>query len=435
MHLDKKILSKEHYLILGFILIVITLPLQNTPGMYGIIIPGIRYTDELSGLLGILIIGMTGKFWGGQRIPNFFYTLIIFTIVYVIIGILDHVTLLRTSFGLFDSTKAFLPVIVAYYLSWKEQDTILFIKSITLMAGFLAIIGIIFGGIAEITHSGSHLIAGVRYFGINRLVSLTGYGNWNYFGIYLILAFFLIPIWESLHIRTILRILIIIALIWTQSRQAFIGFAVVSISVLPAKYKVRAIYASIIILITALCLWPVIGKTILPKISMDPNHYYRLYAFIALWKTFIANPWIGHGPTTAGSLGSIIFNSSFYSGWPNNFHYEAFRMRTMDQYWMVILAETGILGTIAYLMVFIKLRKDVVNAFLRVDDIGNQGKWRYIGRVLSGYMLAIWIMGLFGGLNSAFVVWTYFGLTGAYLSFMGRTLENSTLANESATTT
>lgn len=421
MHLNNESLTLENYLKLGFILIVITLPFQKTPEMYGMNIPGISYIDELAALIGILFICLDNKFSDLTKFPNFSYTLIIFCIAYAFISAIDHVTLFRASFGLFDATKAFLPTIIAYYFSWKERDVIFFIKSITLTAALLSLFGIFFGGIAEITHSSSPLlVSDIRFFGLHRLVSLTGYGNMNYFGIYLILAFFLIPIWESIHIRIILRILVITALVWTGSRQAFPGFFVVLYATLPSKYRVRVLFALMIMLIVAYFSWGIIGKTILHGLSTNPNHYFRLYAFVALWKTFIANPWFGHGPTTAGSLGSIIFDSSFYSDWPRNFRDMVFdpRGRGVDQYWMAILAETGIVGTIAYFMVFIKLRKEIVNAYEWVGNIGSLSKWRYIGQVLSGYMIVIWIMGLAGGLNSAFVVWTYFGLSGAYLSYM-----------------
>lgn len=150
-------------------------------------------------------------------------------------------------------------------------------------------------------------------------------------------------------------------------------------------------------------------------IITDAEKYLRLFAYKEAFSLFRNHPVLGVGPGMFGGLASILFNSPYYNYWPTHFKDFVFNMGSVDSFWPVILAETGILGFIAYLMIFITLCTWLSNAarwYRTFDDTYMAA----LGKVARNYTLAVIIMCFFTGLNNPFVTYTFFSLCGIYLS-------------------
>ncbi len=158
--------------------------------------------------------------------------------------------------------------------------------------------------------------------------------------------------------------------------------------------------------------------------GMDPDSYYRLFAFVQSLKLLVEHPLTGSGPGMFGGLASILWNSPVYDTWPVYFRDMAFRIRSIDAFWPVVWGEYGMIGMTIYCAGWISLFRYLGKACVNFKNNGAQDLYN-IGRVLQYFIIALIIMGFAGGLNSAFVVYTYFALVGIFISIYQRSAEQN----------
>jgi len=144
-----------------------------------------------------------------------------------------------------------------------------------------------------------------------------------------------------------------------------------------------------------------------------------LFGFLESLKILSQHPLTGLGPGMFGSLASILWSSPVYDSWPEFFKEFAFRIRCIDQFWPWIWGEFGIVGLIIYgsglLSLFLYLGRASETFKIAEDRIPSR-----IGKTLQYFLVALAIMGMAGGLNAAFVTYTYFALVGMLVSLAER---------------
>ena len=149
--------------------------------------------------------------------------------------------------------------------------------------------------------------------------------------------------------------------------------------------------------------------------SYDPEIYYRSFTYLESVRLLQENPIFGAGAGMFGGLASILFESPIYDDCPEYFRNMVNRMGSIDTFWPVIWGELVILGVIAFSLIWFSFFKGLVwmsNWFKKMGDV----QMYNIGRVLKYYVLALFVMCFGTGLNAPFVVFTFFGLVGIYIS-------------------
>lgn len=279
------------------------------------------------------------------------------------------------------------------------------IKKIVILLAIVGIIGEILAFYGEI--GVGYLVAPeeAKRFGLYRVQSLTGFGSINYLGMYALLGLFLIYATTKISIEKFLGILATLCLIFlTFSRQTWMGLFIMLVLT-----KKRLIVPGLLILIS-IALMTLYGSE-----SYDPETYYRSFTYLESFRLLQENPIFGAGTGMFGGLASILFESPIYDDWPEYFRDMVNRIGSIDAFWPVIWGELGILGVIAFSLIWFSLFKGLgymSNWFRNTGD----GQMYNIGRILKHYIVALVFMCLGTGLNAPFVVFTFFGLVGIYIS-------------------
>jgi len=165
------------------------------------------------------------------------------------------------------------------------------------------------------------------------------------------------------------------------------------------------------------------------KHELDPDAYLRLYAYIESAKILLAHPLTGLGPGMFGDLASFLWESPVYNQWPIFFKNFVFRIRSLDVFWPVIWGGYGLIGLALYGSIWVSLFIYLGKASKQFYHSGADNLYN-IGNALKVFMIALAIMGLVAGLNSAFVTYTYFAIVGIYISLYNNYKENSNVLKE-----
>jgi hypothetical protein len=318
-------------------------------------------------------------------------------------------------FGTYDVLKNLVVVYLFSLLHYTREEFQAILRALLRVAFVLSLVGIVAEVLAMAYHLGiGVLVFKVKRFGLYRVTSLAGQGNWNYLGVYLVLLFFLgVPILEKTFKRWRYQAAVLAAILLTLSRQTWIGFGLM----LTAKKKQLMVISLIVFLF-------VFYSFTTDRMSYNPDRYYRGFTFGESLRLLKENPVFGVGPGMFGGLASVLFKSPHYDSWPKSFKQMVQSLRNIDLFWPWVWAEFGVLGTIAYLFIwlsmFLWIRRTRKFFRERGDRLLSETGW-----VLQYYILALFVMGFAGGLNSAFVVFTYFALLGIYASvYRGTAHEN-----------
>jgi len=369
----------------------------------------INYLDEIAFFSSLLIlITFVLISPSSYKIIHFPWDkyILLFVFIASLSLLINKVRLFQGIFGIYDVLKNIIVIYPFSLLCYSKEELLKIVKSIMILAFLLAMIGIIGEILAISLKFGiGYLVTDMRRLGFYRITSLVGDGNWNYFGIYLVLLFFLgVVTIEKWSKKVMYLISLLAAIFLTLSRQAWIGFGVIFMM---RKKK---------LFVLGIVLFILISFTFLSNLSQyNPSIYYRTYALKESIIIFSQSPIIGVGPGMFGGLSSVLFRSFYYNEWPEHFQQMVYRVRNIDMFWPMMWAEFGILGTICYLLIGITLflyLNNIIEFFRRNEEI----LLANIGSVLKYFIFALLIMGFTGGLNKAFVVFTYFAFVGIYIS-------------------
>jgi len=403
-------------------LLILLLPFQRFPNIFferpeeAKEVIGLRlftYLDELSFIISMMLvlsfILLRPSFYS-LNLKNIPLAKCLFFLiaVSVVSMIVNHVPVLQGIFGIYDIVKNIVVVYVFAALYWSRDEFLTMIGWIKKIVMLLAIVGIIAEILALYGEIGvGYLVAleNNNRLGFYRVQSLTGFGNINYLGMYALLGLFLIYATTKNSIKKFSSMLAVLCLIFlTFSRQAWIGLFIMLVLT-----KKRLIVPGLLIPIT-IALMTLYGSE-----SYDTETYYRSFTYLESVRLLRENPIFGAGAGMFGGLASILFESPIYDDCPEYFRNMVNRMGSIDTFWPVIWGELGILGVIAFSLVWFSLFKGLAwmsNWFKKMGDV----QMYNIGRVLKYYVLALFVMCFGTGLNAPFVVFTFFGLVGIYIS-------------------
>ncbi|MEW6606962.1 MAG: O-antigen ligase family protein [bacterium] len=403
-------------------LIILLLPFQRAPTIFFenqgediefIAIRLFTYLDEIS-----FIVAMTLILWFILlKLPHYSLNLktipltkpLLFLIaVCVVSTIVNRVPFLQGLWGTYDIVKNIMVVYIFSALHWSKDEFLSMINLVKKIVIFLVIVGIIAEILALCGQIGvGYLVAPEenKRFGFYRVRSLTGYGSINYLSMYALLGLFLIYTTTKSGMKKNLSLLATLCLIFlTSSRQAWIGLFMMLVLI-----KKRLIVPGLLIIAG------IIVMSLFDTESYDPELYYRTFAYYESFRLLRENPMFGAGTGMFGGLASKIFESPIYDNWPQYYRTLVYSIGSIDTFWPVIWGETGISGLIAFSLLWFSLFRGMQNIANRFKTIGDIQMYD-IGNILANYAVALVIMCFGTGLNCAFVVWTYFGLTGIYFS-------------------
>jgi hypothetical protein len=397
--------------LLGIILI---LPFQNLPRTFvadssNPVIQFIAYIDEITFLFAVVLvisfILLKPKVFRLQKTPFSKYILLY---ILVMLGslLINKVPFWQGGFGIYDVLKNIFVFYVFVQLDFSKEDIINLINRLQKIAIIIGIVGIF----AELFALGwefgiKYLVTDPKRFGLYRVLSLTGYGSHNYLGIYMTLIFFLTAVMSKSSIkRATVFAMTLTTLVLTFSRQAWLGFGIMI-----SLFKKKLIPIALLIVLA------VIAMLLTDADVFNPEEYFRGYAFLQSLELLKSHPVFGVGPGMFGGVSASIFGSPYYADWPKYFQYLAVKIHGIDQFWPWIWSEGGLLGLLIYSTIWVSMYlyfRRISEFFLTKGDILLYN----FGKVLRYFIFVIVVMGFAGGLNIAFVMFTYFGLGGMYVS-------------------
>jgi hypothetical protein len=387
----------------------------------------ITYLDEMSFLMAIIMvlsfIAIKPKHYSFNFSKISFSKYVgAFVIIAFLSGIVNNVNIFQILFGIYDLIKNIAIVYVFSSLYWTRDEFFSLIKWIKITVIILAIVGIL-GEFLAFYGIGIGYLTAPEYLnrmGLFRVQSLSGYGSINYLAMYTLLGIFLIyTTTKNKKIKYLSIFLSVILLFLTFSRQAWLGLFVMLL-LIDKRTRILGLFL-IPILFLLMILISVYGTE-----SYDSDKYYRAFTYIESLRLLKENYFFGAGIGMYGGLASILFESPIYNTWPDFFYDMVHSIGSIDAFWPVIWAETGILGFISFLLIYASLYRfidKISETFKRYSDI----TMYKVGVVLKGYTIALIIMCFGTGLNSPMVSFTFFGLVGIYFSLykqMRRELSN-----------
>lgn len=410
----------------------------------------IKRLDEFT-IIGFVLLS-TIELYRRDRLFNRQYIIIFFPLICLmsvglISGIVNENRLLPTIHGIFNYTKYFLVIFIyaTFFKNFRDFKKILnILLGLILFLGAVALIQEIWAlsnryifqkRIAEILYLDfSTLISEERELrnefapwrlGIYRTPSLMI--NYNFFGLYCLL---ILTIYINVIERTKLLKLffIIFGIFCSVSRVVYSGFILTGLfQVFRGKKKWIIILIPFIVLLFYLSPLPeyLMSKfssksmfarsfAVYDKLKRDEVYKsawdgYRIYMQkkgIEIWKD---NMFLGVGPGMFGSGLSIRYNSPIYEKY--NFDEPRIevlkRFKTIDNFWIQILAELGILGIVCLMAFFIFLAL----RFYKLKKISPQ-EMEGIYRGLIIYMLVILIYSFGYDMNIPPIIYTYFAFVG-----------------------
>lgn len=332
--------------------------------------------------------------------------------------LVNRVPLVQGWFGIYDYLKNIMVAYIYAMLGFDEDDYRRAVRYLISAGVVMAVVGVFGEVLALYFEKGLNLLVfSEKRYGLYRVISLAGYGSWNYLGIYAIFLFFLAKSSDmsSMLTRKTQLFLLAFLIMFSLSRQVWLGFLVMTFLISRKANRWVAVLLVIISLVLSSNYYEEIIDIVLEGIPSDASRYFRLYAFNSSLMLLQESPFIGAGPSMFGGLASILYQSPIYDQWPLHFKKFAYAIRGIDQFWPVVWGETGLLGIVCYLMILVGLYRGIESHERRFASKGDAWLAKQ-GRVLRTYILPIVIMGFAGGLNAAFVSYTFFAMVGMFFS-------------------
>jgi len=418
----------------GMVLVILLLPFQGllptlmglrkegTTGAAPVWVSSISYIDEISFFI-ILGIGVTffclnPTVYRFPRVPLTKWILVFIAFGFVL-GIIKGIPFLQATFAIYDLFKNMAILYVFAMVNNSEEEFFRLIKLIIGIGLLLAVIAIFSEFMALTFNYGIGIfVADFKRWGIYRIYSLTGSGSHNYIGLYGILCFLLTYAFiQGRELSYLRKILLVFMVILTMSRQSWSAFLITYV-----LFKQWLRYYIILLPIIIFIIIYSLGV----KHEIDPDAYLRLYAYLESIKIVLAHPFTGLGPGMFGDLASILWKSPVYDKWPIFFQKYVMRIHSIDAFWPVIWGSYGLTGLALYCSIWLSLFSYLGKATKRFYDSGSD-KFYNIGKALKYFMVALIVMGFAGGLNAAFVTYTYFAIVGIYISLYKKIYEKDNL--------
>ena len=226
--------KRNNFLALTFLAVAL-LPFQSFPSTletyfvfsFGFYSDLLDYLDELILVIVFFYVACETLIYRKSLYLNevLWYTFFFILFCLILIGA-KEIYLLRGLVAIYDYTKNFLIFLIFFSLSYKSIDLEKIIKLVLWVSVFISLIGI-FSAIFTLFSDTliGILVDSEKRFGIHRVYSVTGRGNLNHFGMYLVLSFYLLHVHKNLFKYSKLFLIIIFTtIILTFSRQTWLAF-------------------------------------------------------------------------------------------------------------------------------------------------------------------------------------------------------------------
>jgi len=373
------------------------------------------WTDEFfvatAFILFLLIFVYQGKI--KREASQILFCLLILGVIGIISGLYNSNPAIVTANGIFDYIKNFLaipvaiPVFCLFSIPQKKVTGLYnILHRLVLFLCFIAILQEISFFLGLPVEKIGVSFVDIR-FGLMRTPSLMGHPN--IFGLYALLFFILdFSLYRRIRWQ---NILLACGIFLSLSRMVWAAFFI-SLFFLLIQEKRKKMLA-IFVVATIVISFAIPYFYLRTAKELGSENYFRGYTLtksIEIWKDY---PILGIGPGMYGGVVSVVFNSPVYEQYGFSPHWFAFmsRIRSLDQFWSQILAEMGLLGTLAFVFLLFTLFRVARKESLNARDYFRK-------RLLLGFSVVpvVLVVYLFGsGLNLTAFLLTYGMLFGMVL--------------------
>jgi hypothetical protein len=396
-------------------IVKILLPVSREAGNF------ISYLDEITVIIFIPLAVL--KFYRKREFPDRLFMIllspiIIFSISGLVSGLSNGNSIFITSLGIFDYVKNFLVLFIyASFIrdikDFKKLFNILLMVAVAL--GFIAISQELWALSGRyVLRVYSNLDDQSWRLGVYRTTSLMH--NPNVFGLYCLV---ILTIYLSISDkpRYLFSLSLISGILTSVSRIAYTGLMILGVSQLQKRRWFIWILIPLIIIMIAI--FSIEDVNLLKHLNLEKQLLLygneELIRFrnatrdtaLIIWRDHF---FLGAGPGTYGGKVSLRYNSTLYKkyGLSEEFIDYARNFGSIDQFWPQILAECGIVGTLAFASLFISLT--VVLLILKIWSSSEEISGLFTGLVI--ITLIIFIYSLYTGLNITSILFTYSAIAG-----------------------
>jgi len=276
-----------------------------------------------------------------------FYILVLLgglVVIGFVSGVYNQNPMIVTVNGVFDYVKNFLPAgILGFFLisKYKLQTLYRVLYRISILIGIIASIqiGLYYAGLLPPVE--------VR-FGLPRVRSLMSHPN--IMGLYCLLFFFLE---FTLHERFRFKnIFLLIPIIFSVSRMVWIAF-IAGMGYMAIMHFGKKRFVGYYLFGSIILTMIILGRGYFLKHTTQEvfsTGYFRGYAFSKSLEIWGDHPVLGVGPGRYGGIISFVFPSPVYEKYNFSKHWYNYmsNFRSLDQFWVQLLAEMGIIGFLLF---------------------------------------------------------------------------------------
>ncbi len=400
----------------------------------------IQYVDEITIIVFIPLALM--EFLRNKEIRDWLYLIVLFSLFIfgscgLISGLINKNNLHVTILGSLDYIRNYF-VIFIYAAFFREirqfNKTFRLLLTIAVFIGFIAILQELWAitynyYFTKDSHSKIFLMlknilpAYPQYesrFGIYRVPSLMD--NFNFLGLYclLILTMYL---YTAKKVGGTVFLALYSGIFVSVSRMVYLGFAVISgLHLFRAKKKriliISALIPILLLMLKLSSLWDFnLSQSIaISQISVsdnmlsEPDLNYRKYSRGKAIEIWLDHPFWGVGPGIFGGIFSVKFESHVYDEY--NFIPNAMALlkswKHIDQFWPMILAEMGIIGTAGFagLIVSLFVILFIAQSRATLDEMNGL----FAGSM--AFLIVVFIYSLGTVINTTQVIFPFFALIG-----------------------
>jgi hypothetical protein len=384
----------------------------------------VSYLDEITiiVLLPISIISI----YKSREFPDRLYIILllpvfIFCIAGFISGMANGNSVIVTVLGIFDYIKNFLVIFIfaAFFRDFGEFKGIF---------RLMLVIAVLLGVIALIQETrelasryilGSDVVDTGFYFsswrlGIYRAPSLMH--NANIFGLYCLLML-TVYLCMSQKLKISVMIPLLAGIFMSVSRLVYTGFVFVSgLQLLKGRKWFLALLVPVLVLLLVMFSYHEfnISKFMnIDKQVFDSNKGFAFYradtknTAMSIWKDHVL---LGAGPGMFGGVVSVKYKSDIYEqySFSKDTKRLIFEVGSIDQFWPQALAELGIIGSAAFVLILISLI--IILLILRIWATSDEVAGLFVGLVV--ITVLIFIYSLYTGLNITSILFTYSAFVG-----------------------
>ena len=416
--------------------------IQRFEGIHFSQIKYVTYLDEFT--IVLLLLPAIRELYRNNNIQKHLYLIIplpvfIFCLFGLMSGIVNGNPFIVSILGTIDYIKYFLIIFIyaAFFSGFSDFDKIF--RYMLVLAIFFSLLAVIEEAWALVSRYilGKDILDPSMYLFRDSPPSVNqSFGSWRY-GIYRagsiikkidwlgFYSLFIFTLYISVRNKRNPYVLVILlsGILLSVSRSAYAGLLAMSIVIL-ISWKVESRKLVAISVLFIIMTFACIGFNTSYVYKLNPLGKgvatYRDWAFsksIEIWKD---HPFIGVGPGMYGGVVSRKFVSPVYKEYKFPIAKFEYYGGGLDQFWPQVMAETGIIGLVLFVLLLMALLKLLL--LLKEVSRGEDMKRLLTGLLL--FLLSIYVYTFGTGFNTVMIMFPYFAFVGISLSSMTRLKSN-----------